>query len=103
MTQATREKIEKVRTEFGMNFFTARQLKQFLGSDFMKTLLRNVSTIEKDVEIIEVEISETEYAEFMEKYGLTMDCIHFGGVGYCYKKNGKFYNKRTETRYRFTE
>jgi hypothetical protein len=103
MTQATREKIEKVRTEFGMNFFTAKQLKQFLGSDFMKTLLRNVPTIEKEVETIEIEISEVEYNEFMEKYGLTMDCVHFGGVGYSYEKDGKFYNKRSEAKYRFTE
>ena len=103
MTKATETKIEMVKAEFGGNWFTAKAVKNLLNSDFIRTLVKNVPEIVIDKQTVEIEISGTEYAEFMEKYGDRMDTVNFGGVGMCYTENGKYYNKCTETRYRFPE
>lgn len=101
MTKATETKVNAVKAEFGGNWFTAKQVKNLLNSDFIRTLVKNVPEIEIDSQVIEIEISETEYTEFMTKYAERMDAVNFGGIGYCWTENGKYYNKRAEKRYRF--
>lgn len=103
MTKATENKVNAVKTAFGTNWFTAKQIKMLLNSDFIRTLVKNVPEIIKDVQTVEIEISKAEYNDFMQKYGERMDTTNFGGVGMCWTENGKFYNKRTETRYKFPD
>lgn len=103
MTKAIENKIEMVKVEFKNNFFTGRQVKELLKSDFIRTLVKNTPDLIIDKQVIKIEISETEYNDFMSKYENTMDTKNFGGVGMCWTENGKFYNKRVETRYKFNE
>ena len=101
MTEKTRVKIENMKAVVGGKWFTSKDCKEN-GID-VRTILKNLpeTEIETEKEYIICDISETEYKEAIEKYGDRMDGKYFGGIGFYYEENGKFYNKRCAVRYRF--
>jgi hypothetical protein len=103
MTKATANKIELIKEAYAGKWFTAKNVKELLSSDFIRTLVKNAPEIIIDKQTITVEINQKEYMEAIEKYADRMDSVNFGGIGYYFEENGKYYNKRTETRYKFPD
>lgn len=101
MLEKTRVKIEAFKTVVGCNWFGKKECRENKISP--ETLVKNVPELIVDKEIITCEVSEVEYLETIEKYGDRMDSKGFGGVGYYWAENGKYYNKRCTIRYKFPE